>query len=178
MQPAQPGYPAQPPLGAPPAPKKRSALVWIAAVLLLGPCCIGGVGVLAAIAIPPFIRYTRQAKTSEATMELRSIGRLEEQYCTEHGNWLTPAGPVPAAPSAQKQLESFSADPTFAQLGYDPGVPVYYSYSVRRDETVTGGIELVARGDLDGDGILSSYVVKCGSGCACAPTPLIEDALE
>ncbi len=160
------------------APKKRSLLIWLVVVLLLGPCCVGGIGVLAAIAIPPLVRYVRQSKTSEAYAELRSLARLEEQYCTEHGSWLVPAGPVPATPSREKQLGVFSADPAFAQLGFDPGLPVYFSYAIEPDPMVSGGVRLVAHGDLDGDLAVSTYSVACGAGCTCATAPQIENEID
>ena len=162
----------------PPTPKKRSGLlvlVIVGGLLLLACPCIGG---LSAIAIPAFIGYVRRAKVTEARGEVRAIARLEESYCTEHGNWLVPAGPVPAVPAATKQLGAFSDDPAFTQLGYDQGDPVYYSYSVEHDPAVTGGILIVARGDLDGDGTLSTFSVSCGSACTCEPTPIVTNEIE
>lgn len=164
---------------APAAPKKSNKGLIIAGiavfVLVLVPCCIG---MLAAFAIPGFTNYTRRAKTAEATTNLRSLALLEQQYCEEHGNWLVPAGPVPATPSSFKQLANFASDPTFSQLGFAPADPVYYSYMIVRDAGTAGGIELIARGDLDDDGVLSSFSVTCSSGCSCESTPRVEDEVE
>jgi hypothetical protein len=45
-----------------------------------------------------------------------------------------------------------------------------FSYSI---EPVSSGVELVARGDLDGDGETSRFVIHCRSDCECdeSPTP-------
>jgi type II secretory pathway pseudopilin PulG len=163
---------------APAAPKSSKAPLIIGVlvgVLFVVPCCIGSI---AAFAIPAFVNYTRRAKTTEATSNLRSLALLEQQYCEEHGNWLVPAGPVPATPSSFKQLADFASDPTFTQLGFAPADPVYYSYMIVRDASTTGGIELIARGDLDDDGVLSSFAVTCSSGCSCESTPRVENDVE
>jgi len=163
---------------APAAPKKSKGLiiaVVVGAALVVGCICTG---ILSAIAIPAFINYTRRAKTVEATGNLRSLARLEQRYCEEHGNWLVPAGPVPVTPTALKQLGDFASDPAFTLLGFAPADPIYYSYSIVRDDSATGGIEIIARGDLDGDGMTSTFAVTCGSGCVCVYTPRIENEVE
>ncbi len=164
---------------APAAPRKKNKGPIIAvvavAVLLGATCCIG---MIAAFAVPSFTRYTRRAKVAEATSNLRDLTRMEQIYCQEHGNWLVPAGPVPVTPSSVKQLADFASDPAFTQLGFAPTDPVYYSYSIVRDPSATGGIELIARGDLDGDGELSTFAVTCGSGCICTSNPFMENELE
>jgi len=149
--------------------------VVVGAALVFGCICAG---VLSAVAIPAFTNYTRRAKTTEATGNLRSLALLEQQYCEEHGNWLVPAGPVPVTPSALKQVADFASDPAFTQLGFAPADPIYYSYSIVRDDSATGGIEIIVRGDLDGDGMTSTFAVTCGSGCTCELTPRIENELE
>jgi len=164
---------------APAAPKKKNTGVIIAVVvvaaLVVGCFCTG---ILSAIAIPAFTGYIRRAKTVEATSNLRSLARLEQRYCEEHGNWLVPAGPVPVTPTALKQLGDFASDPAFTELGFAPADPIYYSYSIVRDDSATGGIEIIARGDLDGDGVTSTFAVTCGSGCTCASNPFMENELE
>lgn len=162
-------------------PKKKTSpvviiLVALGALLVVGPCCIG---MVSAIAIPQFVGYIRRAKTTEATMNLRSIAQSEMQFCEAHGNWLVPAGPMPAAPGpAIKQMADFSADPGFAQLGFSVGDPIYYSYAVEHDPSVTGGVLLVAHGDLDGDSFQSTFSIACGSACHCAETPVINQEFE
>lgn len=151
-------------------PKKKSKVGMIVAIIValaLGLPCV--IGILAAIAIPAFVSYIRRSKTSEATSNLHLIASQEESYCTEHSNWLFPAGPVPAAPTSTKQLADFASDPTFAQLGVAIADPVYYSYSIRPSPNGAGEIDLVAHGDLDADGNLSTFTVHCGPGCTCTP---------
>lgn len=163
---------------AAPAPKKSKVLLVVivlgVGLVLAVPC----IGIISAIAIPAFVGYVKRSKITEATSEVRAIARSEMTYCSEHGGWLVPAGPTPAVPGPAKQLGDFSSDPVFTQLGYDRPDPVYYSYSIERDPAVTGGIRVVARGDLDGDGIQSTFTVACGSDCECDPAPVVTDELE
>jgi Tfp pilus assembly protein PilE len=156
-------------------PKKRSVVfiaVVVFAVLFFGCACVG---VLSVIAVPAFTNYTLRAKTTEARAELRALARSEMTHCAEFNNWLVPAGPVPISPRPEKQAGDFASDPVFAQLDYTRADYGYYSYSIRRDAATTGGIELVAQGDLDGDGVLSSFSIRCGASCLCDEVQVVDE---
>jgi type II secretory pathway pseudopilin PulG len=162
--------------GPPTKPKSR-VLVIVLVVLGLAafvPCVVG---VLAAVAIPSFIGYVRRSKTAEALANLRELASAEQSWCNDHGTYLVPGGPVPAfTPGGVKAVGDFAADPTFHALGFDPGTPVYYSYSVA--DVSPGEIAITARGDLDGDGAESAFVLHCGGSCTCDAEPVITDELE
>src|SRR5690349_14306663 len=134
---------------AAPEPKKRNPVVTVVLIVgfLFGGVCL--LGIVAAISIPAFIGYVRRSKTSEAHTNVRAIATAEASYCTEHGNYLFPAGPLPATAGPEKQAVDFDTDPTFHSLGVSFPDPVYYSYSVLPQGA--GEIVVTAHGDLDGD---------------------------
>jgi len=141
-------------------------------------------GVLAAIAIPAFVSYTKRAKTSEATI---SIDRLFEGAVTyfdsEHSprgmptvsltNCLpaTSNGGSPLPPFAElgserriasKYLGAWSADPTFAALDFSQTDNFYFGYLFVGGcdgAPCAGGTVSYTRahGDLDDDGIYSLF---------------------
>lgn len=151
------------------AEPKRQKTVWyvvgcIGLAILSVPC----VGVLAAIAIPSFVSYTRRAKTAEARANVGLIRNGVESACTNAGGVLPDAlPPTLAAPAAERQIPTLGA-------GWDTygltGDPMYYAYSIERPDGSTALV--VAEGDLDGDGERSRYEYRCttvgGSrGCSC-----------
>lgn len=153
---------------------------------VLGCGCVGFVllaGIGAAIGIPAFVNYTKRSKTSEASANLRSMATAFRAQCesSQGGVDLAAlrAGPLPAVPSSEQQTVSFAADPGFVAIGFDPGYPVRYSYSIGPSPVAPGEIVLQARGDLDDDGIQSLFEIACSpTTCACAPHPYIENELE
>ena len=155
-----------------PAKKKSSSVRWI--FIVAGGCalCVPVIGILAAIAIPAFISYVRRSKVAEARAELMQVRALVTERCAG-GGLPERAGPQPPVPGAEKQLGDFRSDPVFAELGYDPGVPVYYSYAIEPD--AFGGVRLVARGDLDSDGHLSEHAIQCDATCACGEITTIDE---
>lgn len=170
MQAGNPGAPAE---------KKGSsaliAVVVLAAVLVM---CVAFIGVLAAIAIPSFVGYMRRAKTTEATANLRTLAASEASYIESGQRIVTSAGPLPASPGQTKQLAAFASDPGFSALGFAPSDPVYYSYSIVPDPVTPGGAILRAQGDLDGDGLLSTFEIRCSRDAICDRTPSVTNETE
>ena len=159
--------------------KKRSVLFW---VLLAGGGClvlVACTGILAAFAIPSFVSYTQRSKAAEAPANLQSLAYAVESHCELTGSLPGAAGPVPPTPpGSEKVLADFQSDRVFAELGFTPMDPVYYSYGIRPD--MTGGVQLYARGDLDGDGDVGEQTWTCTPvGCACSEDLVLpEDKLE
>lgn len=146
-----------------PAARVVLAVVVVSGVLLTA---------LAAFGVPAFIDYMKGAKVAEAASNLDALRGAVRRYCEQTGGYPPPAGPIPKAPRGGSQSPDFRADPTFRLVGFDPGGPVYYSYAI---EAADAGIDVVAYGDLDGDGERSERRIHCGAGCACgAPTAVNE----
>ena len=131
-------------------------------------------GILAAVAIPAFVKYMRRSKTSEAEDKLAYIFRAATTYYTQErpnrgtGGGIAvqcipaTAGPDPAAVTQDRQIYDFpAAATTWAQLDFQIGDPFYYQYTFVGANMcgLTGAAAFTARaeGDLDGDGMTSLF---------------------
>ena len=156
------------PPGPPSAPDTPKQGLSTGAKALIGcvvaiPILICLIGIAASVGIPAFLRYVASAKAEEAEMQLDQLRDSWQRACLA-GNVVQTAGPVPLSPSADKVVADFSSDPGFARMGFEPGRAVRFSYAV---EPGAGIARLVARGDLDRDGVLSERVISCTFDCEC-----------
>jgi type IV pilus assembly protein PilA len=105
------------------------------------------IGILAAIAIPNFLRFQLKSKTSEGKVNLAAIRTAEESYLAEFGLYVA-AVPAPAAvPGTTKSLWPIPA-PGFDTIGWGPEGAVFFMYAI----TVAGqGYTASADADLDGN---------------------------
>ena len=149
---------------------KKSTLKTVAIVAVVLACACAAavpvIGVLAAVAIPAFVNYSKRAKTGEAESNLRALRTGVSAYCRGTGQLPGSAGPVPAVPGASKQIGAFDQDPVFPKVGFIIGDPLYYSYSIR--PVADGVVRLVAEGDIDGDGVRSTFSLECRSAADCS----------
>jgi type IV pilus assembly protein PilA len=151
---------------------------------------VGVIGVMAAVAIPAFMKYIRRSKTVEATANLQQLRDAAAAYLSSHNrrppkstDW-TPARPCCSGVSGRCQVDAHDWDAaTWKALGFSLGAPHYYQYRVIVDgkgKNVVVGIE--ARGDLDCDGKFSLYrreVRLDAQGKAQSPSGLFsKDELE
>lgn len=141
---------------------------------LLAPLLVCCLGVLASTAIPAFLRFTTRSKSAEAGHQLGILSAAVTRRC-EVGGAPVSAGPLPLQVGPERQAADFGADPGFAALGFEPREPLYYQYSVRPQ--ADGSTAVLAQGDLDGDGLLSTFEVSCGPTCTCTPI-YVESELE
>ena len=129
-------------------------------------------GVLAAIAIPSFLRYIRNSKTTEAKENLAYLFRSSSSYfaadrigqgtsgSSVNAMFPVSTGPTPATvPRGVKVVTTdWGSDATWNALHFSLADPHCYSYRY-----VSNGIEkdaeftAAALGDLDGDGDLSTF---------------------
>lgn len=135
---------------------------WWFYLILAGPFLFCCVGIGAAVAIPAFIQYVKTAKTQEARALLHSMAEGTVQFCRSSGTLPGVTGPEPEVPGSMKQ--TVRPLPGFAQIGFSPAAPVYYSYAILPTEA---GIRLTAEGDLDGDGLRSVFAIHCDGTCTC-----------
>jgi len=158
-----------------PAKKKSALPIVVAGFGLIGLLCVGG-GLV--VGIPAFSKYIARSKAAEARTNVRALLMGAESYCRANdGAYPTaPAGPLPASPGSQPQVASFAGEPTFVALGFTPVDPLYYSYSVERDGEWV--LVIRAHGDLDDDGIRSTFEGRCQEDCLCDSHPSFVNELE
>ena len=131
------------------------------------------IGILAAIAIPNFIRFQLKSKSSEGKVNLAAIRTAEEGYMAEYGTYVA-ATASPAATAAQLGATKMTftqvdaAGLGFDQLGWSPEGKVYFQYEVVIDAT-NAAFAAAAAADIDADNTNQGWAyVKTNN--ATAPT--------
>lgn len=113
------------------------------------------IGILAAIAIPNFLRFQLRAKSSEGKTNLAAIRTAEEGYFAEFSVYITaaetPAAGVPGTQKALWDVPNVACPNCFDVLGWSPEGEVFFSYEVAG---VVGQNEFFAgaAADIDGNG--------------------------
>jgi type IV pilus assembly protein PilA len=136
------------------------------------------IGILAAVAIPAFMKYIRRSKTVEATMNVRklfdsSVSYFEGEHADKTGNPLakqfpTNAGPSPGATATAaccgqagdkcKPAPTNFQSNTWSSLNFSVDDPFYFVYQYTTSGTETSAVfGAWAFGDLDCDSIQSTY---------------------
>ena len=148
-------------------------------------------GSLLAVAVPAFVHDLHASRFVEPTEGLERLGASAVAYAVTNGRFPDSAPLTPATPPRGKK----EADPpgawdgaTWKALAFRPspeGVPHAYSFSF---ESTAGGAAFVAqaRGDLDGDGVLSTFETRgrnghdavAAGGPAVVPGMYVESELE
>ena len=123
------------------------------------------IGILAAIAIPNFLKFQLRSKAGEGKLNLAAIRTAQEAYFAELGtfqNWgLTPAG----APNSQKAAWTVcpnsppqAGDPGYCFIGWEPEGDVYFNYIVATNAPPPSNqFFAVGNSDIDGDGTLNIW---------------------
>jgi type IV pilus assembly protein PilA len=148
------------------------------------------IGILAAIAIPNFIRYQLRSKTSEAKTINGGIKTSEEAFRAEYDAYVQviPTAPDPAdvprnvkAPwvnlacaagcdRAQISMGVFNCN-TYECIGYRPSGDVYYNYNtvgVNPAPGVATEFTTCATADLDSDGTRGGFLYGTGNAVVAA----------
>ena len=128
------------------------------------------IGILAAIAIPNFLRFQLKSKSSEGKVNIAAIRTAEESYLAEFGVYVATAALNPAAaiPGATKQPWDLTPGLNFDQLGFAPEGNVFFQYGV----AVAGNAySISAVADIDADATNQGwgYVKQDGALAAVAP---------
>ncbi len=169
-EPSKPELPPQslstpPPMAyAVPPPASNAPFVAIGigiGVVILVPVAIAIVGILAAIAIPNFIKFNQRSYAAEAKTNVRALATAEEAYRLEHDVYL--AMPPTPRPKAGREPSPWESNEAAEALGFQPGPRVRYSYEVQVDERDQLAV-ITARGDLDGDGTDAVYRIELSPG--------------
>jgi prepilin-type N-terminal cleavage/methylation domain-containing protein len=127
-------------------------------------------GILAAIAIPSFNRYTKRSKTSEALGNIRAIYQGQMTYfqrSLEHGTGPRFASAANYTPNNNPGSSKYPArptiwtsDPQWTAIGFSIDVPHYYAYASYTSGTGEGAYFYSrAIGDLDNDDNQSTFSI-------------------
>lgn len=121
-------------------------------------------GLLAAMAIPNFIRYQARSRRSEAFANLAGLSRAQIAYQAERESFVDSGNSYPdptmyndGVLSPQKMPWEGDADAAYSALGWEPEGEVFYSYGAWTSATGLGcGVcescfTAAAYGDVDGN---------------------------
>lgn len=128
---------------------------------------VGMIGLLAAIAIPNFMRYQARARRGEAYANLGGIARSERGYFAEKGIYyeaLTQPNPGGGGANLGAMTHGWdaAAEAEFAALGWEPEGRVRYAYDINTGATGCDCDDTcftaTAYGDVDNDDLLSAVM--------------------
>jgi len=130
------------------------------------------IGILAAIAIPNFIRFQLKSKSSEGKVNLAAIRTAEEGYMAEFGTYISAAVSPAAVPGTSKdEWVVQGGAPNFDTLGWSPEGNVYFQYGVATDANGTT-YTASAAGDIDGTGANQFWGYVKNTGTTAAPNAI------
>jgi len=109
------------------------------------------IGILAAIAIPNFLRFQLRAKSSEGKTNLAAIRTAEEGYFAEFGTYVDAAILPTGTPGSSKVSWPASA-PGFDVVGWSPEGDVYFRYEISDNGSPSNEFLAAAVADIDGNG--------------------------
>jgi type IV pilus assembly protein PilA len=133
------------------------------------------IGILAAVAIPAFMKYIRRSKTSEATMNVRkmfdsSVSYYTDEHSIRNGAILlrkfpdtTPTNPAGKACNGSDSVKiqptaNMWAGATWQALAFAVDDPFYYQYTyLSTGRATSAGFTARANGDLNCDNVLSTF---------------------
>jgi type IV pilus assembly protein PilA len=116
------------------------------------------IGILAAVAIPNFLKYQLRTKRSEGSVNVAGIRTSEISYQGLNDVYITCAKTPGTVPGSGKT--GFTAGTDFRLLGWQPDGQVYFSYQVAASTTGTPAFSAEAQSDIDVD---STYAYWCYS---------------
>lgn len=125
------------------------------------------IGILAAIAIPNFLRFQLRTKAGEGKVNLAAIRTAELAYAAEFSTYIdipaaSPTDSVPNGVKVEWLADGSNVDPGFQTIGWRPEGEVYYQYWVNAAATATSGAALAefyagGQSDIDADTVLNEW---------------------
>jgi len=142
------------------------------------------IGILAAIAIPNFLRFQLKAKSSEGKTNLAAIRTAEESYYAEFGLYVSAFESPPAAGKNLKvKFDNVTngTDKGFDRLGWSPEGYVFFTYEVGVN-TGNSQFTATAEADIDADTTVQTWGYKKGAAAAkgghvCVLTNLVPETV-
>src|SRR5262245_65332888 len=93
---------------------------------------VGIIGVLAAIAIPTFLRYQLRTRATETLTHLKGIAATEDAYYAEHVTYVSVPIPVPSPAPVGTQRVPWPGGTRFDVIGWAPEGGVVFQYEIGR----------------------------------------------
>ena len=127
--------------------KKREGFTLIELMIV-----VAIIGILAAIAIPNFLRFQLKARSSEGKVNLAAIRTAETSYMSEFGLFIAAAGAPGTLPGSTKAaFPAVGSAGGFDTIGWRPEGYVYFQYAVALPSSGSPGFTATALADIDGD---------------------------
>ena len=123
------------------------------------------IAILAAIAIPNFLKFSMKAKTAEATQNLAAMRTSQESYRSEEDTyWTCAANPAAwaAGAGASTPIAWDAGVATWDAIGFSPDGNVRYQYACTGGDALAAAnvFTATATGDLDEDGASCIYKIS------------------
>ena len=143
------------------------------------------IGILAAIAIPNFVRFQLKAKSSEGKANLAAIRTAQESYHAEYNSYVAANDSPAAIPGAVKATFTNvdGAGAGFDQLGWSPEGKVYFRYESVID-AVNDAFAVTAVANIDNSGnnqgwgyVKTGNVTAPGNDAICVATGMWDASL-
>ena len=122
------------------------------------------IGILAAIAIPNFLRFQLKAKSSEGKVNIAAIRTAEEAYVAEFGSYvpILTQNPAIATIGATKNVFATGAalnpvGANFDTLGWAPEGQVFFSYAVNWVAATPTAYTITATADINANATVQSW---------------------
>jgi type IV pilus assembly protein PilA len=151
------------------------------------------ISILAAIAIPNFVRFQLRSKAGEGKLNLTAMRTGEDSYFGETGTYVfaspepssvSGSGPFGTAKRAWRSCPSPIASPLtdadgFCLIGFVPEGPTYYDYTVWAPNsnaslgpvTTNSQYFVVANSDIDGDGVINQWGIRVPDSAGAVAVP-------
>ncbi len=114
------------------------------------------IGILAAIAIPNFLRFQLRAKAAEGKANLAAVRTAEEGYFSEFGVYVAASLSPRATGTLTGQKAVWATNSGFTTVGWAPEGEVFYSYQVVVN-TERDGYVAEAASDIDNDDAINFW---------------------
>ena len=126
------------------------------------------VAILAAVAVPSYMKFQAKAKTAEASNNLAVVRAGEETYRAENDAYLACAATPESVPKGTTAAWSGGGSTAFEKIGFVPDGQVRYQYAV----SISGlTYTATATGDVDGDETNAVYQLTSANPKPVLTTP-------